>query len=118
METSLNYREKLWTESLDMVNANMIRMYSAQGEFKGALNSIGGRENELIRTNAKMLEWMKNQLLGDRTTKRPQSFISNFTPSLAGYQYEPVNLKPSQSRRKKNELNCISLCNSILYKLK
>ena len=65
MEASLNYREKLWTESLDMVNANMIRM------FNGALNSIGGRQNELIRTNFKMFEWMTNQLLGDRTIERP-----------------------------------------------
>ena len=29
MEATLNYREKLWTESLDMVNANMIRIYNA-----------------------------------------------------------------------------------------
>ena len=43
MEASLNYREKLLTESLDMANSNMIRMYNAQGEFEGALNLIGGR---------------------------------------------------------------------------
>ena len=71
LEASLNYREKLWTESLDMVNSNMIRMYNAQGEFEGALNSIGVKQNELIRTNARMLEWMKNQLLGDKTAERP-----------------------------------------------
>ena len=56
MEASLNYREKLWTESLDMVNANMIKMYNAQCEFEGALNSIEEKQNELIRTNARMLE--------------------------------------------------------------
>ena len=33
MEATLNYREKLWTENLDMVNNNLIKMYSAQGEF-------------------------------------------------------------------------------------
>ena len=33
LEASLDYREKLWTKSLDMVNANMIKMYNAQGEF-------------------------------------------------------------------------------------
>ena len=43
METTLNYREKLWTESLDMVNNNLIKKYSAQGEFEGTLNSIGQR---------------------------------------------------------------------------
>ena len=52
MEATLNYSEKLWTESLDMVNSNLIKMYNAQGEFEGALNSIGGRQNELIRFNA------------------------------------------------------------------
>ena len=39
-EASLNCRKKLWTESLDMVNSNMIKMYNAQGEFEGSLNSI------------------------------------------------------------------------------
>ena len=69
--------------------------------FRGALNSIGGRHNELIRTNARMLEWMTNQLIGDRTIENPQSSIPDFTPSNASYQYELVNLKPSKSQRKK-----------------
>ena len=43
MEATLNYREKLWTESLDMVNNNLIKMYSSQGEFEGVLNSIRQR---------------------------------------------------------------------------
>ena len=33
IEGALNYREKCWTESLDMINNNLIKMYSAQGEF-------------------------------------------------------------------------------------
>ena len=41
MEGTLNYREKCWTESLDMINNNLIKMYDAQGEFEGTLNSIG-----------------------------------------------------------------------------
>ena len=56
MEASLNYKEKLWTEILDMVNSNLIRMYNAQGEFEGSLNSIGGRQKEMIKSNARMLE--------------------------------------------------------------
>ena len=28
MEATLNYRGKLWTKSLDMVNNNLIKMYS------------------------------------------------------------------------------------------
>ena len=29
LESTLNYREKLWNDSLNMVNANLIRMYNA-----------------------------------------------------------------------------------------
>ena len=29
MEGTLNYREKCWTRSLDMINNNLIKMYSA-----------------------------------------------------------------------------------------
>ena len=41
IEGTLNYREKCWTESLDMINNNLIKMYSDQGEFEGTMNSIG-----------------------------------------------------------------------------
>ena len=44
-EGTLNYKEKCWTESLDMINKNLINMYSTQGEFEGTLNSIGQRQN-------------------------------------------------------------------------
>ena len=50
-----------------MCNSNMIKMYNAYGEFEGALNSIGGRKNELIKFDAKMLEWFTNKLAGDKT---------------------------------------------------
>ena len=43
MEATLNYREKLWTESIDIMNNNLIKMYYAQGEFEGTLNSIRQR---------------------------------------------------------------------------
>ena len=71
MEASLNYREKLWTESLDLYNSNLRNMYNAQGEFEGTLNSIGERHNELIRSNARILEWDTNKLLGDKTIEKP-----------------------------------------------
>ena len=101
MEASLNYREKLWIDNLDIYNSNMRNMYNAQGEFEGALNSIGGRQNELIKFNARMLKWFTNKLARDKKTEQPQASISDFTPSQVGHQYELVNLKPSKSQRKK-----------------
>ena len=41
LEATLNFREKLWTKSLDMVNANLLKMYNAQCEFEGTLNLVG-----------------------------------------------------------------------------
>ena len=49
MESTLSYREKLLTESLDMINKNSIKMYTAQSEFEGTLNSIRHRKSELVR---------------------------------------------------------------------
>ena len=40
LESIQNYKEKLWTKSIDLVNQNLIKMYQAQGEFEQSLNSI------------------------------------------------------------------------------
>ena len=56
MEATLNYREKLWTKSLNMVNNSLIKMYYAQGEFEGTLNSIGQKQDDLIKQMA-LSEW-------------------------------------------------------------
>ena len=52
MQATLNYKEKLWTESLDMVNNNLVKMYYARGEFEGTLNSIRQRQYNLIKQMA------------------------------------------------------------------
>ena len=101
LELTQNYREKLWTESLDIVNVNLLRMYNAQGEFEGALNSIGLRQNELIRQNTLTRECFFLNKEEDSTTEKPLPLILDFTPSNASYKYEPVNLKPFKYQRKK-----------------
>ena len=57
MEGTLNYRKKCWTESLYMINNNLIKKYSTQGEFEGTLNSIGQRQSDLIKKMALSMEW-------------------------------------------------------------
>ena len=106
MEASLNYREKLWIDRLDMCNSNMIKIYNAHGEFENTLNSIKGRQNELIRTNARMLEWMTTQFLGDKIAERPQPSISNFTASQDATNMSQLTSKPPDpNRRKRYEPN-------------
>ena len=43
IESTLKYKVKLWTRSIDLVNKNMVKMYQAQREFEQSLNSIGQR---------------------------------------------------------------------------
>ena len=104
MEATLNYREKCWTETLDMINNNMIKIYSTQGEFKGTLNSTGQRQNDLIKQMTLSMEWsaFNNSEEGSRS-KQPQVHILEFSPSVAGYKFEQVNLYPSHrhDRRRK-----------------
>ena len=82
MEDTLNYRKKCWTESLDMIN-NLIKMYYAQGEFE--LNSIGLRQNDLIKQMAISMEWSAfNKSEEGSRSKQPQVQILEFLPSAVG----------------------------------
>ena len=40
-----------------MVNNNLIKMHCTQGEFDGTLNSIGQRQDVLIKQMALFMEW-------------------------------------------------------------
>ena len=84
MEGTLNYREKCWTESLDMINNNLIKVYSTQGEFEGTMNSIGQRQNELIKQLAISMEWSVLNKSGEGSRSRhPQVQIPEFSLSAA-----------------------------------
>ena len=86
LKGTLNYRETCWNEILDMINKNLLKMYSAQGEFEGTLNSIGQRQNDLIKQLALTMEWSalnKNEE-GSRS-KQPQVHIPEFSLSTIGY---------------------------------
>ena len=102
MEATINYRENLWTEILDMVNNNLIKMYYAQGEFEGVLNSIGQKKDDLIKQQALSMEWSAfNKKKGSKARRLPVRF-PDFSPSSAGYKFEPVNLNhPNKYDRKK-----------------
>ena len=71
LESTLNYREKLWTESIDLVNQNMVKMYQAYGEFEQSLNSIGKRKNELIKQHIKTQKWYLFDKDGGSSTGKP-----------------------------------------------
>ena len=85
IEGTLNYREKCWTESLNMINNNLIKRYSAQGEFEGTLNSIGQRQNDLIKQMTLSMEWSAfNRSEDGSMSNQPQVQIYELSPSASG----------------------------------
>ena len=98
LEGTLNYMEKCWTESLDMINKNLIKMYSARGEFEGTLNSIGKRQNDMIKQLALTMEWsVLNKSKEGHKSRQPQVQIPEFSPFAVGYKLDRVN--PPSSHR-------------------
>ena len=104
LEGTLNYKEKCWTESLDMINENLIKMYSTHGEFEGTLNSIGQRQNDMIKQQALTMEWsMLNKSGEGSKSRQPQVQIPEFSPSAAGYKLDPINLPSSHRHDRKRK---------------
>ena len=48
LEMDNNYRQKLWNESLDQVNSNLVNIHTMLIELEGTMNNIGMRQDELI----------------------------------------------------------------------
>ena len=71
-----------------MVKNNLIKMYSAQGEFEGTLNSIGQRQDDLIKILALSMEWSAFNKEEGSKARRPPVQFPDFSPSSAGYKFE------------------------------
>ena len=48
LEMDNNYRQKLWNDSLDQVNSNLVNMHTMLTELEGTMNHISMRQAELI----------------------------------------------------------------------
>ena len=80
-------------------------MYSAQGEFEGTLNSIGQRQNDMIKKLPLTMEWSILNKSGEGSKSRqPQVQIPEFSHSIAGYKLDPVNLPSSHRHDRKKEI--------------
>ena len=89
---------------MDLVNNNLVKMYSAQGEFEGTLNSIRQRQNDLIKQMTLLMEWSAfNRAEEGSKSKQPQVQIPEFSPSVAGYKFESVNLNHSHRHERRRK---------------
>ena len=43
-----DYRHKLWNDSLDQVNSNLVNIHNVLTEFEGSMNTLGNRQDQLV----------------------------------------------------------------------
>ena len=96
-----NYRHKLWNDSLDQVNSNLINMHNVLTELEGSMNTLGSRQYELIT----LVEYTNDYCLFNREKppekEKPDNSIPKFPLSLARFNIEPPNLKTSKSYKRR-----------------
>ena len=96
-----NYRHKLWNDSLDQVNSNLVNIHNMLTELEGSMNNLGIRQDQLIT----LVEYTNNYCLFNREEppKKEKSDISipKFPPSLVSFNLEPPNLKTFKSYKRR-----------------
>ena len=96
-----NYRKKLWNDSLDQVNSNLVNMHIMLTELEGTMNRIDMRKNDLIT----QVEYTNDHCLFNREEppekERPNITIPKFPPCLARFNLEPPNLKIPKSYKRR-----------------
>ena len=83
LEMENNYRQKLWNESLDQVNLNLVNIQNILTELEGTMNNVGIRQDELIT----QVEYTNDHCLFNREEppekEKPNISIPKFLSSLA-----------------------------------
>ena len=101
LEMDNNYSQKLWNDSLDKVNSNLVNMHTVLTEFEGTMNHIGMRQDELIT----QVEYTNDHCLFNREEplekEKPNISIPKFPPSLPNFNLEHLNLKILKSYKRR-----------------
>ena len=97
LEMNNNYRKKLWNDSLDQMNSNLVNIHNVLTEFEGSMNTMGIRQDQLIT----LVEYTNDYFLFNKEEPPAKEnlyiSITKFPPSLASFNLEPPNLKTSKS---------------------
>ena len=48
LEMDNNYRHKLWNDSLDKVNSNLVNIHNVITELEGSVNNLAHRQDQLV----------------------------------------------------------------------
>ena len=101
LEMDNNYRHKLWNNSLDQVNSNLVNIHNVLTKLEGSVNNLAHRQDQLVT----LLEYTNEYCLFQReeppAKEKPDIFFPKFPPSLATFNLEPPNLKTSKSYKRR-----------------
>ena len=97
--------EKIWHESLDLINKKLSYMLGCISELERTVNQMGLNQDTLIK-----LVDLKNDLISiDKVEptpfekKRPYMTFSQFSPCLSSFDLDPPNIIPKSFYKKREE---------------
>ena len=101
LEMDNNYRQKLWNDSLNQVNSNLVSMHTMLTKIEGSMNTLGTRQDQLIT----LVEYTNDYCLFNKEEPPAKEKLDisfpKFSPSQARFDLEPPNLKTSKSYKRR-----------------
>ena len=101
LEMDNNYRQKLWNDSLDRVNSNLVNIHNVLIELEGSVNNLAQRQDQLVTLVEYTNEYYLFQREEPPTKENLDISISKFPQSLATFNLEPLNLKASKCYKRR-----------------
>ena len=101
LEIDNNYRQKLWNDSLDQVNSNLVNIHNVLTELKGSMNNLAHRQDQLVTLVEYTNEYCLFQREKPPTKEKTNISIPKFPPSLSTLNLETPNLKTSKSYKRR-----------------
>ena len=101
LEMDNNYRQKLWNDSMDQVNSNLVNIHNVLTELEGSVNNLAHRQDQLVTLVEYTNEYFLFQREEPPAKEKLDISIPKFPPSLATFNLEPPNLKTSKSYKKR-----------------
>ena len=96
-----NYIKKLWNDSLEHVNSNLVNIHNVLTELEGSVNNLDHRQDQLVT----LVEYTNDYCLFQREElpkkEKPDISIPKFPPSLVTLNLQPSNLKTSKSYKRR-----------------
>ena len=101
LEMDNNYILKLWNDSLDQMNSNLVNIHNVLIELEGSVNNLAQRQDQLVTLVEYTNEYCLSQREEPLGKEKPNISIPKFPPSPATFNLEPPNLKASKSYKRR-----------------